>query len=512
MDDVRAIEAGREEAFVFLADSRMRDRVAYPTPSEYEIAFNAPFRNVVGVDLLDATLPRAEYQVESGSNSLRFAVTSEGGAETWHVATVPPGDYNVPQLVEALNVAFDVGGGSGPPITVAPASDPYERTNRLLFSRARPFRFDMAASSIRYIIGFGNPVIEGDQDYEPDPSWRPYETGADDIFVAAAVPALDAADALVGPAVAVDFESVGGAGGRTVRQRFLALATGPITEVAVNVSAPSGAALSVVVTDVATGAEVAAGDTETIADAREPTTVAMTSATDLVAGREYAVVFASLDAPEIARAPVNFPDGSDAAGRADVYGGGGWQSLGTDDQLCVSVRVSTSGYRMLSPGVVQLTGERYVIVRCPEIESHMYRDRASERFHSGLGIVKLTGYGYNEQRYDFVSFPVRKFHPIGKLRKLTIRIEKANGTLYDAHGVDHVLMMVIRYRTAPIAPATGNDAQQHAQQQQSTLNPAYSSDYRQYAVDELGRRVERAMVRPPESFGSFGPRGASGRA
>jgi hypothetical protein len=128
----------------------------------------------------------------------------------------------------------------------------------------------------------------------------------------------------------------------------------------------------------------------------------------------------------------------------------------TGTEYIIELRSTTSGAQIYSGGpanptmcvtvFVDETGSRYLCVRCPEIESYLYRDRAYETVHAGLGMVKLGGYGMREQRYDFVSVPTRRLRvPIGKLRSLTIRLENADGSLYSTMGVDHHLVLAVHY-------------------------------------------------------------------
>ena len=74
MDDAYALKtSGVETSFLFAIDSAMRDKIAYPTPSDYYIPFPQSFRNVCAIDLVDASVPRTEYSVESYSNSVTYA-------------------------------------------------------------------------------------------------------------------------------------------------------------------------------------------------------------------------------------------------------------------------------------------------------------------------------------------------------------------------------------------------------------------------------------------------------
>ena len=82
-----------------------------------------------------------------------------------------------------------------------------------------------------------------------------------------------------------------------------------------------------------------------------------------------------------------------------------------------------------------------------------------------MGVV-----GYSDSRFDYSSVPVKEFHPIGKLAKLTFNFVKKDGDFYDFKGINHTLTMVIRYYT-PV---------QKRVFEQSVLNPNYNSNILEY--------------------------------
>ena len=140
------------------------------------------------------------------------------------------------------------------------------------------------------------------------------------------------------------------------------------------------------------------------------------------------------------------PSSDEAGAESATSTVGPWTPLVSGDAVSGEIHVNASEYELVSPGLVDLTGEKYVLIRCPEIESFLHRDRAYEKYHPGLGMVKLGNNGFQEQRFDFVSFPARKLtNPIGKLSQLTFRLEKSDGTLYNARGLNHMLTIVVRY-------------------------------------------------------------------
>ncbi len=490
MDDVQYLRKhAQEESYLFLCDSKLRDANVFATPSEYEVQFASPFKNVFSVDLIDATVPRTEYTVEKGRNTVTYALSHPASATSAPAnvatATVPPGDYILPQLVEALNAAFAESAPGTTTITVEPTTVPSEISNKLTFSCAVPFTFVMGPSGLRDALGFGNPVTAadtvdgmGNAQFAPAPGWTSTSVAGADMFLS--VPqTLDAERVLEGP---VPLDAAEGAyPGQSLRQHFVPAATGAVAGVDV-FATPVGNADTSWQLDVrvcrANGDVVAAGQTATYVESLDNGLSGKWSATWESSGvmeaedEHYVEILGGTgDAANhlaVFRASSNVPlAGSIAQGGAYVDDGSGPTRV-QDEDFAVDVYAATQAHRVVSPGLVNLTGERYVLVRCPEIEQHMYRERAYEKYHAGLGMVKLAGYGYRDQRFDFVSFPPRRFHVIGKLSKLTIRLERPDGSLYNAHGVDHTLTLVIRYYAQPNAAADAGG--------RSLLNPKYTPE------------------------------------
>ena len=134
-------------------------------------------------------------------------------------------------------------------------------------------------------------------------------------------------------------------------------------------------------------------------------------------------------------------------------------------------------FKIISPGVVYLLGTRYCILRCEELDDHMYGSRAYGRFSPGIALFKM--FNVNDvahQRLDFVNLKKKPFHPIGKLDKMTFRFETSDGSLYDFKGANHLLVISIKYYV-PSQKRTFT---------QSVLNPNYNSDFASYF---LGRSV-----------------------
>lgn len=416
MEDVHQMKSeGVEETFLMLVDSSMRDLGSYPDPSNYAIEFNAPFRNVIGLELVDATIPRAEYTIDEDCNTLVYAVG--GGAKKR--AVLPPGDYNLVQMCQAL--VLEDG------LTVQAHTDPYERSLKVQFSCPTAFALHMHESSCRMVMGF----YSAQKVYASAAS----ATSADKAY-SGGYPGF--------ATVRLDLGSV-------LRQQFTAPVSGRLSSVTMY-----GSRARVAILD-------GGGSVLAVADA-----AGALSGGDLVAGEVYTIECTSDEG-------------------ADVFVNAGVDVATLDDApletaLCCELFVGVPVHEIVSPGIVDLTGPRYILVKCPEIESLLYRDRSAEPFHAGLGMVKMGTNAYQEQRFDFVSFPRRNLtNPIGKVSKLSFQLVKPDGTLYNSRGVNNALLLVIRYLT--VGPP------KHDPAAQLRLNPQYTADVHTFLENKWSNEV-----------------------
>lgn len=138
----------------------------------------------------------------------------------------------------------------------------------------------------------------------------------------------------------------------------------------------------------------------------------------------------------------------------------------------------TRVYKLEAPGLINLFGERYVILRIKEIEDHLLGSYSYMSMSPGIGMFKLAA-SYNDVtnlRFDYVSLVRKPFHPIGKVSKLTFRFETAKGDLYDFKGVNHQLLMVIKF----LVPSQKNMFNK------SILNPSYDPNFMNYMASMKG--------------------------
>lgn len=439
MEDVQFLRnQAKEESYLFVLDSSKRDKYAYPSPSEYTVQFNAPFKNVTGMELLDASIPRSEYVVDASFNTLVYSV-NDGPKVTM---TVPPGDYNLVQFCEKMTELLEG-------MSAEPVSAPYAQTSTLKFISSSQFKLYLGDSTMRRQLGFA---------------------GTEKVLSSSLASDASTTRAFQGPFPG--FASVRVEPGYAVRQAFTPSASGTAFSVVVYLDQTTSSPLTVSITDAAGGTY----GTATITSTSTIEARVINAAAPLVAGDDYYLVLESVGGADVY---VNDPaDGMVVAERASSTAGP-WTT--TDYGVACEVFTGINRFELESTHLVDLTGVRYVMVRCPEIETYLYRERAYEPFYAGLGMVKLGGNGVREQRFDFVSFPSRKLvTPLGKMSSVTIRLEKPDGTVYNSRGIDHALVFVIHYYSGIKADSTPA--------QQRILNPTYSPHTNEYLENTKWRR------------------------
>ena len=147
--------------------------------------------------------------------------------------------------------------------------------------------------------------------------------------------------------------------------------------------------------------------------------------------------------------------------------------VGENRRLFAGLFDSTSlSYSITAPGIVNLLGNRFLILRMKEIEDHLLGSHGYMKNTPGIGLFKLAS-AYNDVthlRFDFVNLVRKPFHPIGKLSKLSIKFETQKGELYDFKGVNHQLLLMVKY-LVPTQKVNFN---------KYILNPNYDGNFMRY--------------------------------
>ena len=161
MDDIDYLKAhSQRNSYMFYIDSAKRNRNVYPHPNYYQVQFNTPLRNVYSIQVLDASIPRTHYNVDSHNNRMYYRVL-----DTEYYVDLDIGDYTSQQLVSSLNEKLNNNS-----IFVEFLSSPPEKRKQFLFKSRYPFVICTFKSTIRKTLGFD----EGDYltiDAKDDPSY-----------------------------------------------------------------------------------------------------------------------------------------------------------------------------------------------------------------------------------------------------------------------------------------------------------------------------------------------------
>jgi hypothetical protein len=134
-------------------------------------------------------------------------------------------------------------------------------------------------------------------------------------------------------------------------------------------------------------------------------------------------------------------------------------------------------FGIVSPGIINLASENYIILRCPEIENHLLGSyNSNHNVNPGLAVMNIDVQGYASGKSEFFGVKYKEFHPIGRLNKLRFRFErKSDRKLYDFKNIDLHFLMSIKY----LAPKQKNMFVN------SILNPNYSPNYHEYVNNEF---------------------------
>lgn len=321
-----------KQSYTFLVDSADRNRRVFPEPSEYAVEFTVPFKNVIGLEVLDVSIPKTMYNIDYNNNKLYFYISdteennyitvikNENGEDTYDpsiftLIEIPPADYTTTTLIDKIRVLFL---NNGINLDMSAIDTPPESTNLILFKSTVPFILDMHRSTIAEVLGF-----------------------------------------------------------------------------------------------------------DTHCKTSEPS--------------KYTF-----------NADYNEREGF--------------------EKLYHSVLNDVGLYVVKSPGMMYILGYKYILMKCPEIEQHLYRSLSYSKYNLGLAKIRVNSYGYNDEKTSFLKVPLREFHPIGKLPKITLRFETNTGELYNFKGVNHNIVFAIYYYEPKQENVVTN----------SILNPDYNPNMIEY--------------------------------
>ena len=329
-----------KEDYLFIVDSKNRDYLRFPDPNYYEVLLNVPLKNVIGINVMDASIPRTMYSVDKYNNSFFFYIANSStdplvsngldplntNMSIFTKLEINPGNYTIQTFLLNFNNLMNAKAQEDPvnisaPIQIINYSNPPELTNKITFTCKKPFILNMYDSTLAETLGFSLNIKKDDDN--------------------------------------IKYKYISGYEGNEKFLRFY---------------------------------------------------------------HSY-------------------------------------------------LNSKTGNYEITSPGIVFFIGEKYIVLRSPEIEEHAYGSLAYTNYNLGIVKFKVNSVGYNDEKLEMTRLPIREFHPIGKLSKLTFKFETSTGLPYDFKGVNHIITYLITYYR-PLLSAK--------HEFKPILNPNYKNNFNDY--------------------------------
>lgn len=462
IEDVDYLKKHSEaDSIAFFADSSLRDQRVFPTPAEYCVEFSQPFRNVFGFDILDAAVPTTEYNIDNYNSKLDITLIKPVNNTLYPPQTIAKklsfskdfsniferdaGSYIVlvPDTTSIVSTSPPAGELYGTYIACLEtiASDaPVEQVRSIPSDYGEYYYFEnngmflrtsVANSSIILALQEGNHFIEYHEDTS---SWylhyfQFYTVDVDEFTRIKSDPSLFIA---------------------SISNHRLSIELG-------NYDVPN------LKTELNTVYN-------TINVFVETTTITET--------KQGIFRFLSFDYMLLNGNKKNLVKnvGFDLYPSIKDTGKYSFMKIGNNPKVFTSILDTVKNtWTITAPGIVNLMGERFLILRCKEIEDHLYGSFSYSSFIPGIAMFKMGAVNdIANLRFDYVSLVRKPIHPIGKINKLTFRFETVDGRLYDFKGVNNQMLMVIKF----YVPTQKYDFKQ------SVLNPNYDGNF----IDYMSRK------------------------
>jgi len=351
------------QSYVILIDSKNRNFELYPNPNNYVVNFNVPFKNVIGFDIIDTSIPRTMYSVDKYNNTLYYYIHTDTTPNSFNDVIIelsniniydptydgrfkkfvmPFGDYSLASFIEFFNREFNAHVNETTDNSIlleaSGLSEPTDITDTIQFKCNYPFIFNMYDSTLAETLGF-------------------------DLFI-----------------------------------------------------------------------------TEEYHNKKYTYNEKLTKKI-LINNEEISVHL----------------------------------------KLYISFNIPQDNTNIIiGPGLVCFTGEKYIILRSPEIEEHSFGSLAYTNNNLGIAKFRTNSLGFNDEKLFITKIPIREFHPIGKLSKITLRFETAEKKLYDFKGINHNITLAIFYYEPTF---------KQNEDFNSILNPNYSNNFNDYKYTNAEQEV-----------------------
>jgi hypothetical protein len=455
-----------KDSMLFYIDSTQRDKKFYPTPSEYTVTFTTPFRLVYGIEILDAAMPTTEYNVDNSNKSLAMTLVGkpplksrnlkEGLIEVSQAKTFcrlfeMNSENFILMVTEALASSFNIQ-TQYPRVDMDPLYD-FMETHYVMVRKVLP-----------------DQLLRPLQDTKLEPDDFMFKVGEDPYYVRSTevelINILQNRD--------YHLSKIGGHVYDVVYFEVYAVPEEKYNDEikdsqeyiiefknyfrSINIGNYDISSLRVQLNSVYNGVDMFVESTSQIERQQGMLKYLSTSLIVLNATKSTMAKNLGFD---------TLPTTTES----HLYD---YIPIGNNKRVFISNKYDNDSFRweLFPPGIINLLGERYLILRCKEIEDHVLGSYAYTSYVPGIGLFKLAA-SYNDitnLRFDFVSLIRKPFHPIGKLSKMTFRFETSEGRPYDFKGVNHQLLLVVKF----YVPSPKKRIPK------SILNPSYDPDFIKY--------------------------------
>ena len=448
-----------KDSYMLFIDSDKRDKSAYANPNHYVVKFDEPFKNVFAVDVLQARIPKTQFNVDHSSNTLTYSYDGEtdDNHPLYTTVRLPTGNYeDVASVVTKLNEVFE----DNTVASIEKIVATYEPTkHKILFTCGVPFFFHMGESSLRTLLGFNvdsNFQIIG---YDPDRYNKIFNSNT---FSASMQNPTSTSYTLP------DATVLSPLGSNAWVQTFT---NNTYTWLD-----------SIEITAAFTQDENVTFSLYLIENPEEPTTeeewrTHLKNSYDydkIVSGKLNTMTTNTSNTYTLKLTT----EETDEDGKADIQN---YLLRPMSYKVIIHVEANatvlvtaldfkklSAEYKIEPPGISDLTGDPYVTLHCDEIEVHK-KQHGIGRYDTGISTFFLND-NNAPTNIDFNNVAKKEFHPIGKLSQLSLRLNRPNGELYDFKTVNHQLILLIHYY----------QPQQKKPFDNFSLNPAYNPDHFQY--------------------------------
>lgn len=503
IDDVDFMtEHSEKDSAVFLIDSGSRNRMYYPEPSEYVVDFSEPLRNVFGLDILDASVPGTMYNVDFHNCRLRYYLVSTSlPQDSWaQLGAEYPAAFEImacsPTFVVSMAAtsssydcymmpvaAWRTMGGQLP-ITNSPTEFiviSYDIEQAMLTTLSDAFVQSLGLDEARTdVVERGDSVW-----FKSRGIWYRVDTEG----AKARVRASASGDGTSCMCVLSDMRLGGASDIVFTNTYYIDMAGGDAHDSNAALLAEQGLhewRVAMRTCELEAGNYNISSLGSALMDSMGREGFRVIPSTNSNFEKQNRYVFTNTHGPfvlDMKHSTTREMFGFDTLPVATV-------PLPDNDLLFFSTHdEKTASFRIKAPGIVNLLGVRYLTLRCPEVEDHIHGSRAYGKHSTGVGVFKLPA--PNEianLRFDFVNLIRKPFHPIGKVSRLTFRFEFNNGLLYDFKGINHHILITMKFYSPPRVPRVPR----------SLLNPDYDPNYLEYLqrVADYAERDEAASRRP----------------